>query len=670
MICQRAALESAYVSAHLHHWIDLIFGHLQHGRAGEDACNIFHFLSYEGGIDLNSIPEGARRDAYEQQIRDFGQTPIQLFKMPHPPKKIFNQNIVLNYCYDVEEMISSEPMNSDNSHNQLNNLDANKMKLEGNADSTSFILGHLEANILDVRIRKYEILNDSFSTVPSATHDNKPDTGNAPSSVGNNSKDSKSTTKDNKDMDFGSFDSQIHTVCFIKGEFIALPSCAVLLPGQPNAMISWDKADGTLKIWWYISKAATSTMVPLLSSPTAVRKSSPTPNKSEYNASDESSYGMGRAGSTGSTRARAKWSISLSSSFQDKTNSPRNVIVAGEWAVLRCIDVVDKCGAIGITAFSELGTIMISCHAKEPLFHVWDVNPGNMYTNIPQSSVQSALTASWNAAMIKLSKSIHLKAGGIVCTLHTGCVTALAVSVPHNIIVSGDANGNIILWSLSARTYRLIYSNEIAESIRYILIDKADGDIYVTSGGVLLLFDVSGRLLATSSDTYCVSPLLTLSEEKVEQESFHPRSKLFDDKNQLQSLITSCHLLSTRESFYGSSSILLGFSNGYVELWAIQTITDKNKLPNEITDRERHGYRCSSEETLRRIWGANAFENESVISIGVLYSEPMNLRIFAASSIGEVIALDVIPMYSNNEKLYQNQEEFVGTNISNDLEHS
>lgn len=44
----RAALESPFVSANLHHWLDLIFGVKQRGAAAEQADNVFRHLTYEG----------------------------------------------------------------------------------------------------------------------------------------------------------------------------------------------------------------------------------------------------------------------------------------------------------------------------------------------------------------------------------------------------------------------------------------------------------------------------------------------------------------------------------------------------------------------------------------------------------------------------------------------
>ncbi|TDZ21095.1 Beige protein-like protein 1 [Colletotrichum orbiculare MAFF 240422] len=83
----REALESPYVSQHLHSWIDLVFGFKQRGEAAVDNLNVFHHLSYRGATDLDNISDPQERRILAGVIHNFGQTPHQVFPRPHPARE-------------------------------------------------------------------------------------------------------------------------------------------------------------------------------------------------------------------------------------------------------------------------------------------------------------------------------------------------------------------------------------------------------------------------------------------------------------------------------------------------------------------------------------------------------------------------------------------------------
>ncbi|VDN29462.1 unnamed protein product, partial [Dibothriocephalus latus] len=76
------------VSANLHHWIDLIFGYKQRGTPAVQAANVFHHLFYEGNVDIYAIDDPVKRRAVVGFINNFGQIPRQIFRKPHPAKKV------------------------------------------------------------------------------------------------------------------------------------------------------------------------------------------------------------------------------------------------------------------------------------------------------------------------------------------------------------------------------------------------------------------------------------------------------------------------------------------------------------------------------------------------------------------------------------------------------
>ncbi|KAL7987549.1 hypothetical protein Chor_006468, partial [Crotalus horridus] len=82
ILIHRQALESDHVSQTICHWIDLVFGYKQKGKASVQAMNVFHPATYFG-MDVSAVEDPVQRRALETMIKTYGQTPRQLFHSAH-----------------------------------------------------------------------------------------------------------------------------------------------------------------------------------------------------------------------------------------------------------------------------------------------------------------------------------------------------------------------------------------------------------------------------------------------------------------------------------------------------------------------------------------------------------------------------------------------------------
>ncbi|KAF5394789.1 hypothetical protein PHET_10214, partial [Paragonimus heterotremus] len=430
----REALESEYVSAHLHEWIDLIFGYRQQGEAAVQAGNVFHHLFYEGNVDIYSIDDPLKRSAVIGFINNFGQIPKQLFRKPHPSRRIaVPRGPAALFPKSGGRRNSSTQLAADLFYRNLDCLRPHLQPLKE--------LKHAVGQIVQLDPRLVPNAFGSNSVGPSS---DSAGGDNADCSIGVNS---------NGVVSGGLFGD--HTATLVSpssssaqmgisstipgGPIVAVEQHKCLLPPHHIVYVAWGFTDGSLRL-----------------------------------------------GSVLDSSERARWVFEMVDEDEVlccAVPNKRTLITAGISTVVRVwkLQPFDShTGRPSLTG-SALGAMNDGSSGVT----------STTGTSGPSSTAISSSVSSTTAPSV----GCRLRLRADLCG-HTEAVTCLTASTAFNLVVSGSRDRTCILWDLTRLTFLRQLIGHSAP-VAAVGISEANGDIVSCAGTFLHLWNCNGEAVAS-----------------------------------------------------------------------------------------------------------------------------------------------------------------------------
>jgi WD40 repeat protein len=559
----RAALESPHVTARLHRWIDLIFGHRQRGPRAERACNVFGRLSYEGAVDADALsPE--ERAVCLQQIRDFGQIPAQIFQSAHPACHAAAKKSVQK---STTTTVTTATAGTATTTTTVTTIVDTAGSAAISAPAAGAGTGAPSEPVLHkLSGARAQCLSAGRALAALGPRDTRAHTHAPCGESGGSATGGEAGAAHSAPV--------LASVVPISVVYDPAPVEVKLnakVEGTVNAAVAAEKTAAAAAAAAAVAAAAPATATAAQDLPPH-DPSEPGPGNRKYAAlcppksvfipwydvtmTSGGGGGSARVGSPGpagvatgpgmeiSCGILAAWGYAdcsfnifcatLDKRYQDKPNSSQSVAaLSADWRHVRTVSYPGV--SVSCAACSRSGRLLLTGHAGHPAVHKWRVypaKPAKTHKRGPSDPSRASAPASASAPVPAPTLPVDCEiilVETIPCTSHIGAITDIALSVCNGIFVTSCGGGNVVLWDMSTLQQTRLFS--VAQFVdRYLAVtdtvsgagtgvgaetetggdmclavETTTGYIYCNYGRDVVIFDVNGNVAGRACSADAVS---------------------------------------------------------------------------------------------------------------------------------------------------------------------